>query len=76
MGGRVAILLALVLCSSGYCEDAVEIPLSEVWALNMPGTVDLSGPSSGHDTAKLIESIRKSLSPKIYRKLVYRSFCK
>lgn len=34
MDGRVAILLALC-CSTGC---AKEIPLSEIWALNMPGT--------------------------------------
>jgi hypothetical protein len=40
MGGRVAILWALILsCSISYGE---EIPLSDVWALNMPGTKDLS----------------------------------
>jgi hypothetical protein len=35
MGGRIAILLVLVLgCSIGRAEEAVEIPLSEVWGLN------------------------------------------
>jgi hypothetical protein len=42
MGGRVAILLALLFCCSvGRAEEVVEIPLSEVWALDMPGTKDV-----------------------------------
>jgi hypothetical protein len=36
MGGRVAILLALVLCCS--CSVGTEIPLNRIWALRMPGT--------------------------------------
>jgi hypothetical protein len=34
MGGSIAVLLALC-CSTGFAE---EIPLSEVWAMDMPGT--------------------------------------
>lgn len=36
--------LALVFCCSffSYAEDAVEIPLSEIWAQNMPGTRKIS----------------------------------
>jgi hypothetical protein len=42
MGGRIAILLAYVLCcSTSFAEETVEIPLSEVWG-NMPGTKNLS----------------------------------
>lgn len=72
MGGRIAILLVFILSSVGHGADT--IPLSEVWAYNMPGTIDLSGPSKGRDTAKLIESIRKSLSPKNYRKQARQGF--
>lgn len=38
MGGRIAILLALC-CSTGFAE---EIPLSEIWAMDMPGTKALN----------------------------------
>jgi hypothetical protein len=39
MGGRIAILLALILCCS--ISYAKEIPLSEIWAFEMPGTKDI-----------------------------------
>lgn len=42
MSRRIAILLALILsCSISHAEDSVEIPLSEIWALRMPGTRDV-----------------------------------
>ncbi len=43
MCGRYSFFLVLVLCCSiSAAKEAVEIPLSEVWALHMPGTKDLS----------------------------------
>jgi hypothetical protein len=42
MGGRVAILLALLFCCSvGRAEDVKQIPLSQIWAYNMPSTRDV-----------------------------------
>lgn len=42
MGGCIAILLTFFLCCSvGHAEEAVEIPLSEIWAYEMPGTRDV-----------------------------------
>jgi hypothetical protein len=39
---RAFFVLAFVLgCSISHAEDAVEIPLSEIWALDMPGTRDV-----------------------------------
>jgi hypothetical protein len=39
---RVLVLLAIVLCSAvGHREDSVEIPLDQIWALDMPGTRDV-----------------------------------
>lgn len=39
MGGRIAILLVLILSSVGY--GAETIPLSDIWAYKMPGTRDI-----------------------------------
>jgi hypothetical protein len=42
MGGRAAILLALILgCSISYGEESVNIPLNTVWAHMMPNTRDI-----------------------------------
>lgn len=60
MGVRVAILLVLFLCDSvGCAEDAVEIPLSQVWAYEMPGTRDVRElePEVYGDEAKLLPSL-------------------
>jgi hypothetical protein len=39
---RILVITTLTLCCSiGHAEVAVEIPLSEVWALDMPGTKDV-----------------------------------
>ena len=42
MAIRLFTLLTIVLgCSIGFAEDAVEIPLSKIWALRMPGTINI-----------------------------------
>jgi hypothetical protein len=39
---RLFVLLASVLCCSiSFAEEVVEIPLSEIWASEMPGTMDI-----------------------------------
>lgn len=59
MGG-LAILLALVLgCSVSYADGVVEIPLSEIWALDMLGTRDvkkLEPEAYSHEAMSLPES--------------------
>lgn len=41
MGERISILLVLILSSVGYAEDFRKIPLSEIWARDMPGTKNI-----------------------------------
>ena len=42
MAIRLLTLLTTVLgCSIGFAEEAVEIPLSKIWALRMPGTINI-----------------------------------
>ncbi len=78
MGGRIAILLALVLCgSNSYAEEAVEIPLGEVWAYDMPGTKDvkeLEPKAYGREATSLpgseqFERIKKSIIHQIRHSL-------
>lgn len=39
---RLIVVLALVLCcSTSYAEEVVEIPLKEIWADSMPGTINI-----------------------------------
>lgn len=47
MGKRFFFFLALLLCCSvSMAEEAVEIPLNEIWAFEMPGTKGISELSS------------------------------
>jgi hypothetical protein len=59
MKGRYITLLASILCCSvGYAEEAVEIPLREIWAYEMPGTKDVRElePDVYGDQAKSLSS--------------------
>jgi hypothetical protein len=69
---RVAILLALILCCSvSHAEEVVEIPLSEVWALDMPGTKDLNkllkkeNGAIDRDARRWLRNARRSLMEKL-----------
>lgn len=79
MGGRIALLLVIFLCCSiSHAEEAVEIPLSEIWAYNMPGTRDvreLEPETYGHESKSLTEAeqfkrFNSSIIQKIRRTLV------
>jgi hypothetical protein len=49
-----AIAVLCVCCSNGQAEDkAVEIPLSEIWALDMPGTRDVYGLEFGEKAPRM-----------------------
>ncbi len=77
MSGRVAILLVLLFCPHSFAEETVEIPLSEIWAYNMPGTRDvreLEPEAYGREATSLpgeeqFERIKKSLIHQIRHSL-------
>lgn len=66
MVGRFVFLVAFVYCCSvSVAEEAEEIPLSEVWALQMPGTQDvreLEPPKVRTKHDSLVNQIRKQLT--------------
>jgi hypothetical protein len=55
MGGRIAIFMALILgCSLSY---AKEIPLSEIWAYDMPGTKDVRKLGQSESIERILRAI-------------------
>jgi hypothetical protein len=65
----LAVVVLWLFCYSfGLAEDVVEIPLSKIWALNMPGTKNVRELEPRQD-----QDLRKTVASKISRSLVYRN---
>lgn len=65
---RILAIFALWLCCSfGHAEEAVEIPLDQIWALNMPSTKDVRELESRQD-----RDLRKTTTSRIRSKLMRR----
>lgn len=66
MGGHVVILLALFFCCSvGQAEEVIKIPLSEIWAFDMPGTKDIGELSIQDPNPKEVRRLLRKPKPKI-----------
>jgi hypothetical protein len=64
----LAIAVVWLCCSVGHAEEAVEIPLSEIWALDMPGTKNVKELEPEHEKLKGMQS-----SEVIERSLIYNT---
>ena len=83
MGTRFLALWALIFCCSiSNAEEPVEIPLSEIWALDMPGTkpmsVGMRGGKYVSEEGALLDDIRnylgQRLDSEVYQGLIRAGF--